>query len=166
MAFARRTGGFALGLALLLPITASARTWHVAPSPPLDAPTIQAAIESCASGDTVLVAASTYFENINFLGKSICVRSASGPEATVINGSNVAESTVRFMTGETTYAVLEGFTITGGIGHFLSDDYSSGNHGGGIYIDNSSPVIRNCVIRGNQAKFGGGRALERRERLQ
>src|SRR5262245_24864151 len=108
MSLARRTGGFALGLALLFPTLAIARTWHVAPDVVLDAPSIQAAIESCGSGDTVLVAASTYFENLDFLGKSICVQSVSGPEATVINGNNQAESTVRFVTGETNACIMEG----------------------------------------------------------
>src|SRR5689334_18548761 len=42
-------------------------------------PTIQAAIDASANGDTVLVAPGTYFENISFNGKLITVQSAQGP---------------------------------------------------------------------------------------
>jgi len=40
-------------------------------------------------------------------------------------------------------AILDGFTITGG---------NANEAGGGITIENSSPVIQSCIIRGNTAR--------------
>jgi len=53
-------------------------------------------------------------------------------------------------------AVLEGFTITGGHG-FGSLDPDNRSCGGGIYIENGGPTIRDCLIVGNAARhYGGG----------
>lgn len=49
-------------------------------------------------------------------------------------------------------AIIDGFTITNGNADGLDDD----EKGGGIYAQNASPTIRNCIITANAAKFGGG----------
>ena len=55
-----------------LSIPAFAATIHV----PADQPTIQAGIDAATSDyDIVLVSPGTYMENIDFLGKSVIVRS-------------------------------------------------------------------------------------------
>src|SRR5687768_16244262 len=51
-------------LVFALAYETNAATIHV----PADQPTIQAAIDASASGDTVLVAPGTYYEDINFFG--------------------------------------------------------------------------------------------------
>ena len=44
---------------------------------PADYPTIQAAINAAANGDTIQVAPGTYVENLSFLGKAIRLFSAT-----------------------------------------------------------------------------------------
>ncbi|MBN1352602.1 right-handed parallel beta-helix repeat-containing protein [candidate division KSB1 bacterium] len=101
--------------------------------------TIQSAINYANNGDTILVAAGIYYENINFKGKAIIVKSEAGPEATIIDGSQ-AGSVVTFSSGEDTTSVISGFTITNG----------KAQYGAGIYIcDGSSPKIINNIITMN-----------------
>jgi len=139
---------------------------------PGDHPTIQAAIDAADDGNTILVSAGTYVENINFLGKEIAVRSDWGADMTVIDGG-AAGTVVSFVSGETE-AVLDGFKITNGSGN--SSGYAGGiicayasptirscwimgniaAHGGGIDIFQSSPRIENCMITENQAVYSGG----------
>ena len=68
------------------PYDTKAATIHV----PADQPTIQAAIDAAADGDTVLVAPGTYYEDINFHGKIITVTSEQGAAATVIDAGGQA----------------------------------------------------------------------------
>jgi hypothetical protein len=101
----------AVGSILLLTASALAgKVIHV----PADQPAIQAAINAAANGDTVLVAPGTYNEQINFLGKTIVVRSQGGNKVTTIDGASVAGPVVRFVSGETLKSVLQGFTIQNG----------------------------------------------------
>ena len=83
-----------------------------------DAPTIQAAIDSCAPGDTVLAAPGTYTgagnRDIDFGGKAIIVTSLSGPEVTIVDCGGSESEYHRgfyFHSGEDTTSVLRGFTI-------------------------------------------------------
>ena len=126
---------------------------------PDDFPTIQAAIDSSAvvNGDTVIVRAGTYVENINFLGKAITIRSELGPDFTVIDGKNGVYpnlSVVTFENGEGLDSVIDGFTITNGEGYitFLGDSL-----GGGIFCFQASPTIKNNIVCHNELqKFTGG----------
>ena len=115
-------------------------------------PTIQSAIDVADYGDTVLVAPGTYFENINFGGKTITVRSESGPQVTIIDGRN-ADPVVSFNSGEGRDSVINGFTLQNGSADFDGQGFGEG---GGITIHESSPTIKNNVIRNNQACDGGG----------
>ena len=119
---------------------------------PSEYPTIQAGIAASSDGDTVLVSTGTYVENIDFLGKEIVVKSASGPETTIIDG-NQAGSVVTFDSGEDEDSILEGFTLTNGHGAGGFWDYT----GGGITCKNSSdPTITNNTITMNSAETAGG----------
>jgi Right handed beta helix region len=125
---------------------ASPATIHV----PADQPTIQAGINAANAGDTVLVSPGSYVEHIDFNGKSITVRSASGAASTTIDGGQT-DTVVRFDHGESRSSVLRGFTIQNG------NAYAGGNYdGGGLYVGGASPTIEGNVIVNNSACDGGG----------
>jgi len=128
---------------------------------PAEYATIQAAIDASLPGDTVLVAAGTYPENIRFLGKAITVTSVDGADFTVIDGSTPPDpdsaSVVSFIDGEGSDSVLEGFTLSGGTGTKSGDT----SMGGGILILGSSPTVHANIVTGNsltsvQNCYGGG----------
>ena len=117
---------------------------------PEDYSTIQAAIDTTAEGDTVLVREGTYVENIVLpTDRSITVRSTHGPESTIIDGDGNGP-VVTFPASVLTGVVLDGFTITNG------DNTNTSSGGGEIDILQSSPTITNCIISGNSSMAGGG----------
>jgi hypothetical protein len=128
--------------------------WHV-PGPGCN--TIQAAIDSAASGDTVLVRAGTRSgvgnRGLDFRGKAILVCSEEGPEKTIIDCEGADRGFV-FQSGETSASILDGFTVMNGI--------APDGWGGGILCLESSPLIRNCffVENGSSATLGGGAYME------
>lgn len=132
---------------------------------------IQSAIDDAADDDVIIVDPNIYYENIDFSGKSIIVRSTDPNdvnivETTVIDGSGEADpnynSVVTFKSGEDSNSVLSGFTITGGTGSWLEvyweyKGYLWNRCGGGVICYNSSsPAIRKNVFVGNTAGQGGG----------
>ena len=141
-------------LAVWVP-AASATIRHV----PTDHTTIQAAIEACAFGDTVIVADGYYFENINFRGKRIVVASEylldNDPAHvlnTTIDGSQPVHpdtgSVVIIGTNEPDGTMLIGFTITGGTGTpwFDISDSRTYNEGGGVLLESNATVQYNLII--------------------
>ncbi|UCH10766.1 MAG: right-handed parallel beta-helix repeat-containing protein [Fidelibacterota bacterium] len=176
--------------ALIFISTATATIINV----PADYSTVQAAINGATPGDTVLVQPGRYVENINFMGKNIVVGShiittqdTAYISQTVIDGNGMG-SVVEFENGEDSTAVLCGMTILNGSapergdpeignilfpsggGIFIIDSSPTlrdvhitentaegyGGRGGGIYLGNSSTVLMNVKIYGNSAKWGGG----------
>ncbi len=103
---------------------------------------IQAAIAAATPGDTVAVAAGTFNENLNFLGKAVTVLGV-GPD-TIIQGTG-SGPVVTFNANEPAESILDSVTITGG----------SAMRGGGVYIRNSRPTIVRTVITQNQASQQG-----------
>lgn len=122
---------------------------------PEDYTTIQFAIDAAIDGNTVIVQPGTYQENLDFDGKNIIVGSlflTSGNSSyisqTILDGNKEA-SVVTFENDEDKNALLIGFTVTNGIGNAF--------RGGGIFIYDASPTLKNLFIIGNSAdEFGGG----------
>jgi|GEM_PF-3085798 len=108
---------------------------------------IQAAIDSAVNGDRVLVAAGTYIEQIDFMGKAISVIGLGGASNTTIDGGGLAP-VVRFVTGETASSKLQGFSVTGGVASFGADGIGVGF--------GAAPTIEDCIVFNNVGKFGGG----------
>jgi len=102
--------------------------------------------------DTILVAQGTYTENLT-IDKGVMLMGGYEPldwtrnialYETIVDG-NQARSVVMFKTGSDE-AVLDGFTITGGVAEV----------GGGISIEEASPTIISSTITGNTAAIAGG----------
>lgn len=135
-------------------------TWIVDPGGGGHFTTLQGCLDapSVLDGDTCLASAGTYVENVRFNGKEVTLKSADGPETTVIDGGQ-AGTTVTFDSDEGSDAVLDGFTVRGGSGTWV-DDYL--RLGGGILVSQASPTLRDCVVTGNTVSvddffaLGGG----------
>jgi hypothetical protein len=148
---------------LLLTIPCRAATIVVDPNGSADYTTIQAAIDNAANGDTIIAADGIYTgtgnRDIDFTGKTLTVRSDNGPEKCIIDcqaGSGNKHRGFVFHSGESNDSVLTGFTITNGYGPEEDIGYGPQSHGGGIFCRSSSPIINNCLVEDNVAKFGGG----------
>ncbi len=134
---------------------------------PQQYPSIQAAINNSADGDTVLVDENTYFENINFKGKAIVVASyfiingdSSHINNTIIDGSQHTHpdsgAAVTFAAGEDTSSVLSGFTIQGGSGTLWTNPFNVLlRAGGGVFCTSDfGATITNNRIMNNQISTG------------
>jgi parallel beta-helix repeat protein len=129
---------------------------------PSEYPTIQAAIDAAVVlHDQVVLANGTYTgtgnKNLDFHGKSITVRSASGdPNACIIDCEGSGRG-FYFHSNETNDAVVDSLTIRNGLALAGS---TVGYGGGGVCCDNASPTLRNCAIRDNAYRAtsirGGG----------
>lgn len=114
---------------------------------PSEFSTIQAAINAAVDGDEVVVAPGTYLEAIDFVGKTITVRSAAGSDVTIIDPPG-GGSVVTCTSGQSLARLLSGFTLTGGS--------APGARGGGINCDGGSLTVQNCILIDNSARWGGG----------
>ncbi len=106
------------------------------------ATTVQAAIDSAADGDTVLVGRGGFTGDVDFRGKRITVR-GRGPESVLIGTGR--GPVVRFATGEDRLSVLDSVQITNG----RADD------GGGVFVSNASPSVQRVVFFANLADGAG-----------
>jgi len=125
--------------------------------------TIQAGINAATDGDKVVVADGTYTgegnKNLDFNGKAITVRSASGDPATCIIDCEQDGRGFYFHSGEKPDAIVDGLTIANG---WVDSDSPGGERGGGVYCHTSSPRVTSCIITGNgtvcNSSAGGGGA--------
>lgn len=169
------TTGLIASASLFLPAILHAETWTVDDSGKADFTTIQGAVDAASSGDEIVVLPGTYHGEgdsvVNMLGKAIHLRSASGPEVTVIQGDGFRRGVV-CNTDETPETVIDGFTFTKCFSHAgaavrcyfssptITNCIMTGNRaswiGGAIHVYESDAVITNCLMSGNDADMGGG----------
>ncbi len=162
---------------------AVAATYTVNPQGTGDFATIQAAIDSVLGGDVILLTDGTFTgvgnRDVDFRGKEVAVRSASGdPYACAIDCQQLGRG-FRFTSGEGPGARLEGVTIANG----RPSPYGDGGAilctggampvirrcrllenraelGGGLRIDHASPHIEDCLFVRNRATYGGGAGMD------
>jgi hypothetical protein len=124
-----------------------------------DARSIWRAVHAAIAGDEVILEPGRYtgWENteIDFRGRAITIRSVAPNNpavvaATIIDANRLCPG-IYFDSGEGPDSVVDGLTITRG----------HSGIGGGIACRDSSPTIRNCIIRDCYAmSHGGGIGLE------
>jgi hypothetical protein len=146
---------------LMAALPCRARTINVDDDEPADFGTIQAAIDNADPGDTIVLGPGIYRgmgnRDVDFHGKAITVCSTNPLDlttvsATVIDCQGTSADNHRafiFQGDEDERSIIDGLTLIGGYA----------DKGGAVDCrPDCSPVIKNCVIRGNIAaeSDGGG----------
>jgi len=166
---------------LLSPSSAIAVIWYVHPDSSLNS--VQAGLDSCEHGDTVLAGPGVYYEAIDWpYVQGINLVSEYGPETTIIDAQQTASVIYLSLMPEDSTTLVNGFTLRngdawqgGGIysvggkptisGNIIKDNTSDWPseqkhgpppRGGGIYTEWSSPLIIDNTIMNNIADEGGG----------
>jgi len=121
--------------------------------------TIQEGIIAATDNDTILVYPGIYYENIDYLEKSLTVASLYiiTPEDSLINQTiidgNQQARCVKI--DECENASIIGFTIQNG--YALESGVSEGYQGGGLFVKyTTNALIANCKINNNKSYTGGG----------
>lgn len=140
--------------------TVSAGVWYVKPDSTGQVINIQAGIDSCEAGDTVLVSPGVFRgdgnRDLDFRGKPILVISECRFDTTITDSTVIdcewAPTDLHrgfyFHSGEANSSILEGFIIENGFAHHPG--------GGGILCDSaSSPTIRYNTFKYCNANDGG-----------
>lgn len=133
--------------ALVLPGEASGRVVPVAPEETEALRSLPAALAAASPGDTLVLAPGVY-RGTHTLVSGVSVIGRAGPDSTILDadggryvlyGRNVDATTT-----------IAGLTLRNG----RRDHPNSG--GGGVYLYQSSPTIRNCVFRDHLGYLGPG----------
>jgi len=105
--------------------------------------TIQAAVDSISYHGNVWVTNGIYYLSSEVsVNKPILIKSVSGPNFTVVDGGGIH----RCFNLSNAFCRIEGFTVRNGFAYF----------GGGIYCENTNPIVAQCNFVNNKAKESGG----------
>ena len=136
----------------LVPIAVASNTWYVdrvhgsdnnnCKTPQAACKTIRHAISLASSGDSIMVAAASYTENLT-IGLSLRLV-GSGASTTILDGGGV--NTVVTISNASAHVSLSKLTIQNGV---------ASGYGGGIY-NPGTLTINNSTLSGNGAFYGGG----------
>jgi predicted outer membrane repeat protein len=117
---------------------------------PSEYPTIQAGIDACSDGDTVLVAAGTYTGpgniELDIDGRTCTLLSESGYPTTAIDCLGSGEAFSMYADGSSN-VVIAGFTI--------KDARDMSDAGGAIRARDDKLTVRDCYFIGNASSAGG-----------
>ena len=109
---------------------------------------IQAAIDVAQEGAEIKVRPGVYHETIDFLGKNVTLTGLdcldpNQAELPIID-ANQTGPVVSFVHGEDSNCLISGFVLTRGLG--------------GVVCRDSSPVVANCLVVGNDCDLSSGEA--------
>lgn len=123
--------------------------------PPQPFPTIQAAVDAAASGDTVLLPSGVYSgegnRNVTVMGKDVRIVGEGGAQQCTIDIGAGARAFWFEGSAVSPATLLRGITLRAGGGPHMSG-------GAVICFDGAQPTIEECVFTECQASSGGGLA--------
>lgn len=114
---------------------------------PADFPTIQEGLSAAQSGDSVIVAAGVYQENIIWPTIDGIRLSGEDPNATIVRGDGSARCLSCTHPCSITLHIENLIFENGG-------DLQYGFFGGGVFVENSNFSIENCWFRNNESGMG------------
>jgi len=130
---------------------------------------IQDAVDAASTGDQILVTNGVYqtggkgitsLTNRVEISNAITLRSVNGPAVTFIVGNQVPGTINDFGAVRCVYlaagATLMGFTVTNGATEPGDDDGIYESYGGGIYCQDATSLVTNCLVVNCSAGDGGG----------
>jgi predicted outer membrane repeat protein len=183
-AIPRKVAPVLLGI-VLCPALLFAATYEVTPDGTGDFPTIQAALDAAGPDDIIELTPGTFIgdgnRDLDYLGKAVTIRSATGDPATCVLDCQGSETEphrgFRFHSGELATATLSGVSVVHGYipveplgAAILCEEGSSPSILSCIFSDNSgsavvcasgaSPDFVGCAFMRNHGSEGGGAACD------
>ncbi|TPW03898.1 MAG: hypothetical protein FD129_2978, partial [bacterium] len=148
----RPAGWILAGILLLAIVTPSAaRVWQLVPGGG-DAPSIQAAIDLAAEGDTLDLAPGFYSEPTSVVNKTLLIRGA-GMDATSLSGDLDGHTVA--LRGGNNFTEIRDLTIQDGSAKSLGD-LDGGIYGGGVLGEEAFFALVRCRIASNSCESLGG----------